>query len=193
MLWFDRAAQAWKKRSQGPFFSPGFTGENISDWMQFLKAAAPEERAKILQSAGAGEGEACYDPAYRLMSLDQMCDLHARGHEIGSHTLSHPLLPQLSDAQLHDELARSRQMLSQYLGDNSVEGIAYPNGDADPRVVRAAIDAGYRYAVVTRPGQFVATGTDRMLIPRLDMNPNRVSSGQLAFRAQCCQLFGRWT
>lgn len=69
--------------------------------------------------------------------------------EISSHTRSHPLLPQLSDEALRDELVGSRTALCQLLG--GCEGLAYPNGDSDERVAAAAQAAGYKYAVAVTP------------------------------------------
>jgi peptidoglycan/xylan/chitin deacetylase (PgdA/CDA1 family) len=133
------------------------------------------------------------------MKIEHVADLSSRGHEIGSHTSTHPLLPQLSDNELRDELTESRRKLTAVTR-TDILGIAYPNGDVDPRVRKAAQDAGYRYGVLTTPGVFDTKTDDKLLIPRLDMNPLRVASGppsgeanQLAFRAQFCQLFGRWT
>ena len=69
--------------------------------------------------------------------------------EISSHTRSHPILPQLSDEALRDELVGSRAELCQLLGD--CQGLAYPNGDSDERVAAAAQAAGYKYAVAVTP------------------------------------------
>ena len=69
--------------------------------------------------------------------------------EISSHTRSHPILPQLPDEALRDELVGSRTELCQLLG--SCDGLAYPNGDSDERVCAAAQAAGYKYAVAVTP------------------------------------------
>jgi peptidoglycan/xylan/chitin deacetylase (PgdA/CDA1 family) len=63
------------------------------------------------------------------------------GWEIGSHTVSHPLLPTLSDADLVGELESSRESIARRLG--RCETIAYPYGRADERVAAAVRGAGY--------------------------------------------------
>ena len=68
------------------------------------------------------------------------------GWEIGSHTCSHPRLPELDDRALDDELAGSRADCEAGLG-RPCDTLAYPYGAVDGRVVEAAGRAGYRLAV----------------------------------------------
>jgi peptidoglycan/xylan/chitin deacetylase (PgdA/CDA1 family) len=79
------------------------------------------------------------------MSWDELGALGARGWEIGSHTCSHPHLTKLGDAELDDELRRSKSACEDHLG-RPCESIAYPYGDHDLRVAAAAGRAGYRAA-----------------------------------------------
>ena len=74
----------------------------------------------------------------------ELRDLAARGWEIGSHTQTHPRLTTLDDERLQRELIDSRQTCEQRLGRECVS-IAYPYGDVDDRVARAAGQAGYRF------------------------------------------------
>jgi peptidoglycan/xylan/chitin deacetylase (PgdA/CDA1 family) len=80
------------------------------------------------------------------MSWDQLRGLADHGWEIGSHTRTHPRLPELGDEALDDELAGSRADCEAGLG-VACETLAYPYGAVDERVVEAAGRAGYRYAV----------------------------------------------
>ena len=77
-----------------------------------------------------------------LLSWDELTSLAACGWEIGSHTQSHPHLPQLDDDALAEELVGSRQACEQQLGAPCVS-LAYPYGDTDTRVMAAAANAGY--------------------------------------------------
>jgi peptidoglycan/xylan/chitin deacetylase (PgdA/CDA1 family) len=70
--------------------------------------------------------------------------LREAGWEVGSHTVTHPLLPDLDDAELERELVDSRATIRQRLG--SCETLAYPYGRADERTTAAATRAGYRAA-----------------------------------------------
>lgn len=81
------------------------------------------------------------------MTWDQLGQLEQEGWEVGSHTRSHPRLPQVTaDEELHDELAGSRTECEERLG-RPCESIAYPYGAHDERVVEAAGRAGYRFGL----------------------------------------------
>lgn len=71
-----------------------------------------------------------------------LADLAARGWEVGSHTLTHPVLTEVDDETLERELAGSRVELERLTGRPCVS-IAYPTGRTDARVVAAAARAGY--------------------------------------------------
>src|SRR2546423_1506780 len=71
------------------------------------------------------------------------------GWEIGSHTRSHPHLPALPPDSLEEELKGSRERLEDALG-LPCRSIAYPYGDVNRRVVRAAERAGYEAAGTLR-------------------------------------------
>ncbi|MGZ4166841.1 MAG: polysaccharide deacetylase family protein [Solirubrobacteraceae bacterium] len=76
------------------------------------------------------------------MDWSDLRALTQAGWEIGSHTCTHPRLTTLDDAQLRDELSRSRERCAQELG-RPCRSIAYPYGDVDARVAAAAAAAGY--------------------------------------------------
>jgi peptidoglycan/xylan/chitin deacetylase (PgdA/CDA1 family) len=82
----------------------------------------------------------------RCMSWEELRGLADHGWEVGSHTRSHPRLPELDEPTLADELAGSRADCEAGLG-RPCETLAYPYGAVDERVVEAAGRAGYRYAV----------------------------------------------
>lgn len=90
------------------------------------------------------------------MSWDDARGLRALGWEIGSHTCTHPRLTGLDDGSLRAELVRSRERCERELG-TPCRSIAYPYGDVDARVVRAAEAAGY-VAGAALPVDFAATG-----------------------------------
>jgi peptidoglycan/xylan/chitin deacetylase (PgdA/CDA1 family) len=80
-----------------------------------------------------------------VLRWDELRVLAADGWEIGSHTVSHRRLPTLEDEELDEELRSSRVQLEEGLG-RSCRSLAYPYGDVDARVVRAAAAAGYESA-----------------------------------------------
>lgn len=82
---------------------------------------------------------------------DLLRDIAARGHEIASHSLTHPQpFRTLDDARLREELVGSRTRLAAAIGVD-VSGFRAPAWDADARVLRAVAAAGYRYDASTFP------------------------------------------
>ena len=111
-------------------------------------------KATVFECASyAGDGRALALPELdgepeaelETMTWDDLCDLVERGVEVGSHTLSHPHLPQLSDDELAAELCDSKRRLEDELG-RPCRVLAYPFGDCDDRVRAAARNAGYEVA-----------------------------------------------
>lgn len=85
-----------------------------------------------------------HEDELRCMSWEQLGGLAERGWEIGSHTRSHPRLPRLEQAQAAAELAESRRECEERLG-LPCRSVAYPYGEYDDGVVRAAREAGYSF------------------------------------------------
>ncbi len=90
-------------------------------------------------------------PGEALLSADEVRKLHAEGLEIGSHGATHRALTRLSDGELSQEVAGSRETLERLVG-APVMSFCYPFGDFDDRVVEAVRRAGYRAATVIRGG-----------------------------------------
>ena len=86
-----------------------------------------------------------------MMTWRQLRELAERGHEIGCHSYTHPILVHCDDQQLEREIVASRRRLEEELG-VEVRSFCYPNGDHDSRVVSAVRRGGYELAVTTRWG-----------------------------------------
>jgi peptidoglycan/xylan/chitin deacetylase (PgdA/CDA1 family) len=87
------------------------------------------------------------------MAWDELGRLAEAGWEIGSHTRSHPRLPELDQTTLDAELQESRQEIERRLK-LPCHSLSYPYGDHDQRVVEAARRAGYAAAGGTLPGRY---------------------------------------
>jgi peptidoglycan/xylan/chitin deacetylase (PgdA/CDA1 family) len=85
------------------------------------------------------------------MGWDDLRGLAASGWEIGSHTCSHPRLSQLEDSEILKEMGRSREICEREMG-TPCHSFAYPYSDYDERAVRAAREAGYRFAATVPRG-----------------------------------------
>jgi peptidoglycan/xylan/chitin deacetylase (PgdA/CDA1 family) len=109
------------------------------------------------------EEETAAHPGHlETMKWDELRDLAARGFEIGSHTKTHPHLPELTDAEIRRELAESKQHCEDELH-RPCRFLAYPYGDHDGRVQAAAERAGYTAAFALWPG---SQPTNRFALPR---------------------------
>jgi peptidoglycan/xylan/chitin deacetylase (PgdA/CDA1 family) len=76
--------------------------------------------------------------------------LASRGHVIGSHSHSHPIMTKLGDAAIRAEWETSRKRLEEIL-DMKVNAASVPTGFYMPRVGRLAIEAGYRHLFTSEP------------------------------------------
>lgn len=81
-----------------------------------------------------------------LMTAADLRGLAGRGFAIGSHTMSHAALPALTPTAAAAEIARSRNVLSDLLG-QAVDWFAYPYVQADASTRALVRGAGYRGAV----------------------------------------------
>jgi peptidoglycan/xylan/chitin deacetylase (PgdA/CDA1 family) len=78
-------------------------------------------------------------------------ELRRRGHEIGSHSCSHPLrMGHLSPARLREEWTVSRATLCDILGED-IRSASLPGGDFAPPVAIAAADAGFTRLFTSEP------------------------------------------
>jgi len=116
-----------------------------------------------------------------LMTWQQIRELGAQGHEIGSHSLSHPLLTDLGAEQLQQEVVHSRSQLAAAAG-CEVASFCYPNGSYDARALEAVRAAGYTCAVTTRWG--LNRGGSAYELQRCDMDYARLQSRNGEFSAQ---------
>ncbi len=172
------------KSSPAPGDDPAALPELI---INAAKHRSPSERqtwiAEVQQIAGCS---AVPDWA-GLMDWDQIAELAGAGHEIGSHSMTHPLLPQCSDEEIEREIAGSKRAIEARLGMN-VDSFCYPNGDCDNRALRAVEHAGYACAVTTTWG-VNERGAEKFRLRRCDMHAGhtknrggRLSAAHLAFR-----------
>ncbi len=77
----------------------------------------------------------------RPLTWGQIESLAARGWEIGSHSVSHPLLSTLAPAARREELVVSRKVIVEHVGD--CVSVSYPWGEVNDVVAEAARQAGY--------------------------------------------------
>lgn len=206
-LWHDLAANAWINLtadnralvvqglevvpSQGMPYTHGSNNplQTMPQWMEALKRSTPVRRRKAVEAACQLVGNSIDRSAYAPMSIAQLQSLHQRGHEIGAHSITHPLLPQLDADTLQGELAEAREQLQSWTND-PVTGFCYPNGDYDNWIMQAVSQAGYDYACTTRSGLNLPN-QNRLALNRLSITMHRTlkpdgSPDPLGFRAELC-------
>jgi peptidoglycan/xylan/chitin deacetylase (PgdA/CDA1 family) len=86
-----------------------------------------------------------------MMDAMQVRDWLAAGHDIGSHTLTHPYLTHLPEAQAREQIIASRKKLED-LFNRPIEHFCYPYGDWNLAVRDLVREAGYKTACTTDAG-----------------------------------------
>jgi peptidoglycan/xylan/chitin deacetylase (PgdA/CDA1 family) len=103
-----------------------------------------------------------------FMTWDEVRVLRAQGFEIGSHTVSHPILTRIPPGELDRELTESKQTIEREVA-TPCKAIAYPNGgsaDVSETVFSAGRRAGYRLGF-TVSERHSPPGEDAMSISRI--------------------------
>jgi peptidoglycan/xylan/chitin deacetylase (PgdA/CDA1 family) len=110
-----------------------------------LIARLPHPR--LLAVTAALEARTGFTPAdlpagSRLLDWDEVKDLAAAGVDIGGHSVSHAVLPNLPLSEARREIEGCRDAIAEHLGHPPLH-FAYPNGFHSPAVRRALRDAGF--------------------------------------------------
>lgn len=83
----------------------------------------------------------------RMLSKEDILYLSKNGAEIGSHTHSHPVLPNIGTHELEFELAHSKRLLKNVCGER-IDILAFPQGRYNRYIIDKAFEAGYRYLLL---------------------------------------------
>jgi peptidoglycan/xylan/chitin deacetylase (PgdA/CDA1 family) len=106
------------------------------------------------------------------VTWDQLRSMRDQGLEVGSHTVTHPILSKLDYPLIEQELAQSAARIKEQLNQMPT-GLCYPNGrpiDITPQVVECARRLGYEYGLLARNISIEAR--DLFHIGRLAANDN---------------------
>lgn len=121
-----------------PTTLPKASAAEVVRWMKTLNNDWRLAEMELLR-------EASPEPAPRMAQLSpaELRQLQAGGIEIGNHTFSHPCLTRCDEITIEAEMTSAQNKLAEILG-APPRAIAYPNGDADSRVLEAADRVGFR-------------------------------------------------
>jgi peptidoglycan/xylan/chitin deacetylase (PgdA/CDA1 family) len=183
-IWTDKVLWLSEQSRPPNELAPG----KLDGVFRSLNRMRPEERnarieamASSLNKSGGvtipKSAPAKYSPC-SWSELREMAD--SRLMEIGSHTVTHPILSSVTDEESFEELTRSRAQIEQGV-DRSVRSFCFPNGmpgDFRPSQVRQVADAGYDCSVIAQFGM-VGNSSDRYQLPRIGMARKR-SAEQIA-------------
>ncbi len=106
---------------------------------------------------------------YRLLSENNIRELAGWGRmDLGSHTITHPVLSAQPEETQRREVENSKRWLENITGAR-VTGFAYPHGSPDtytPRTVELVREAGYSFACVAHAG-LIDPSVSRFKLPRI--------------------------
>lgn len=150
--------------------TPALRRQTALDLLQAVKHMGDSDRRSMLAELEAQLAESAdltrYQGLSQPMAWEQVREMAAAGMEFGSHTVTHPVLPQCSDEDLAWEMVWSRRTLERQIG-RECKNFCYPMGLADARMEAAAIEAGYDFAVGYLPGINTYGDMQRYLLRRL--------------------------
>jgi len=131
--------------------------------MKYLPVDERAQRARDIYRTFCGG-----DLPSLMMTPEMLRSLAEQGHDIGAHTVSHPILAKVDDLRAVDEIRKSRDWLASITG-RAPTSFAYPNGrpgtDFGDRHRVMVREAGFSCAVSTTWGCAVRE-SDRMALPR---------------------------
>lgn len=165
-LWHDRVLGAFKTGTAGRFTLPeaGLTGQPMESareridlafrvlaWLKTFPPAGRDERILAVYAACRADES---DGERLMLNWDEVGEMTRGGVEFGAHTLTHPILSTLPEAEMEREILGSRREMERRLG-APVRLFAYPNGrkgDYNEISKRLLERDGFLGAVTTNPG-----------------------------------------
>lgn len=149
--------------------SPSPRLEAYKDIHRLLRPLEDEEQQKILAELAIWAGiSRNARPGYQALNPSELIKLMDNGLiEIGSHTITHPVLSALSPDKQRTEIFQSKRYLEEILG-CPVSSFSYPYGgkwDAGEDTIEVVREAGYRLACANFAAP-VTRNSDPYWLPR---------------------------
>ena len=143
-----------------------FSGKNAD--FKKLKNMHPDEiEREIYKLTGLRKNDK--KPAkYNFMNWNEISKI-MDVFEIGSHTITHSILTNISLDEAKKEIFGSKKKIGEKLG-KKVTSFAYPNGNYNEDLTKLVSEAGYNYAVIYEKGK--NTEANRYALHRRGINVN---------------------
>lgn len=150
--------------------------------VEFFKTIDNEDRMRILE-----ETKTKIQLNREALTIEQVKEIADNPYvAIGSHSVSHPILPRCSNSQSKHEIIHSKTMLEEWTG-KEITHFAYPNGDYSNREISFLRRAGYTLAFSTEQKYLTPDKlTHRYKLPRFMI----VESA--SFEENICRIVGVW-
>ena len=134
---------------------------------QLLRPLESKPRRELLISLCTWAGiEIEAKSVHRPLAAEEVRDLAEPGFiDIGAHTVTHPALSLLDEANQRFEIEGSRAACEELIGE-PIHTFAYPFGNFDDITTAYVRDSGFACACTTVPGR-VSMRSDPMLLPRV--------------------------
>lgn len=121
------------------------------------------------------------------LTEEQVHDAISHGKvSIGSHTMSHPILPKCSEERVSYEIKQSKDRLEEVFK-TAINCFAYPNGSYTEREARILQNSGYELAFTTELSPITPDSLhDNYAIPRMEVLEH------VSFWETICRMSGVW-
>lgn len=106
----------------------------------------------------------------KLLKTEQILEMHNKGIDFQSHTMTHPNLVDMNVDEIKNEIANSKISIEKLLN-KKIVAFAYPYGNINENIKKLTSEIGYKYAISTDTGA-LHLEEDRYQIFRVNMFPN---------------------
>lgn len=150
--------------------------------VEFFKTIDNEDRLKIIEQT-----KTQINLNREALTIEQVKQIsNNKFVSIGSHSVSHPILPKCSYEKSAFEISQSKKAIEGWTG-NAVTHFAYPNGDYTKREIDLLKQNGYTIAFSTEQKYLTKTRlNDLYKLPRLLMLETA------SFEENICRMMGVW-
>jgi peptidoglycan/xylan/chitin deacetylase (PgdA/CDA1 family) len=149
-------------------FDDGYTGV-FEHAIPVLDALGIPATVFVVADAAGSNAPFWWDGSavHRAAGWQRICGVLGRGIDLGAHSVNHPSLPILDDAELEHEVTTSRAMIHDATG-TWPQFFAYPYGHWNAHVRDVVRSAGYRAALTLDFG-LNGPGADRWALRRINV------------------------